>query len=893
MSMLRIFLDKLRALFSRDTTSGLNEEVQAHLDLLTERFAQQGMPSREAAAAARRQFGNSTLLQQRHREMRLFLWLASLGRDLRFALRQLRKAPGFALTAVLTLALSIGAATAIFSIVDGVLLKPLSYRDSGQLVAVWERVRFLQKLFPYIGPNPRHEQMWMKQSTAFSGLTVLQPGPIGVSLGKNDHPRFVGMFNVQQNFLDILGVQPVLGRNFLPTEDTPGNNHVVVISWALWQSLFHGDAGVIGKSITLDHLPVTVVGVLPQNAYLPRANELSLIPKSVDLPPTDILLPLAGGDFSNVGWNSDYGNFVVLGRLKPSISIAQAQSQLDTIAHAIVRQIPPNERGDDGNIDTSLSAYVQPLKEALVGKTSRALWLLFAAVLSVLLIACISLANAQIARAIARERESAVRSALGASAWSLLQSSLAEVLLLAFTGGVFGIGLAYLAVQRLPAYAHLALARTEAISLNPTVLMLSVLLTGGATLLFGLLPSLRMLRIKPQQALQGIGHATGSRGGNQLRRWLIGLQVFACTTLLLVTGLFAKNFVGLISSDKGFSPAHVITAEVDLTGDSFTSDRRLHFEDAVLDRLRALPGVQSVGFVNTMLLNGESHIDGVGQPNEQQVLANYRTISPGYFSTLQQPLLEGRELNDGDRTRKSAVLSEATAKAVYPNKDALGRLINHNGVLYTVVGIAADAHNTSLRAATPVNMVYLGYWDRPSTGNFFLVRSAQDAALLTDEVRKAIWSYDSTVTIASVSPLDARISDVLSPERMETTILAAFGGSALLLALLGIYGTLSYSVETRKQEIGIRMALGASRRSVYLVTLQEIVAPIAGGLLLGWLASLGLGRAVASLLYGARTTDATVSIAVVCIFLLAAMAATFLPCRRATRVDPMEALRAE
>ncbi len=892
--MLRIFLAKLRALLTRSASDpAFGDEMQTHLGLLAQRFERQGMSPREAAAAARRQFGNSTLLQQRHREMRLFLSFSNLVRDLRFALRQLRKSPGFTLTAVLTLALSIGAATAIFSIVDGVLLKPLAYRNSGQLVVVWERVRFIQKLFPYIGPNPRHEQMWEKQSTAFNGLTLAQPGAVGVSLGNSTHPRFVGMFSVQQNFLDILGVEPALGRNFLPEEDTLGQNNVAIVSWSLWQSLFHGDAGAIGKSITVNSLPMTVVGVLPQGAYLPKANEISLIPKSVDLPATDIILPLAGGNYSDLSWNGDYGNFVAIGRLKPNVSIAQAQSQLDAIAHDITRQIPPNERGDDGDINTSLATYVQPLKEAIVGHTTRTLWLLFAAVLSVLLIACISLANAQIVRSIARERESAVRSALGASAWSLIQISFTEVTLLALTGGALGIVLAYLAVQRLPAYAHLALARTEAISLNPAVFALSVLLTVGAAIFFGLLPALRMLYVQPQQALQGIGRAAGSHRGNRLRRWLIGLQVFACTTLLLITGLFAKSFVGLITSDMGFSPAHVVIAEVDLAGDSFTSDKRLGFEDAVLDHLRTLPGVQSAGLVNAMLLNGESHIDGVGQPNKKQVLANYRYISPGYFSTLDQPILEGRELSNQDRTTKSAVLSETTAKAIYPNQDALGRQINHNGMLYTVVGIAADAHNTSLRATAPVNMVYLGYWDRPSTGNFFLIRSAQDTALFADEVRKAIWSYDPTVTIASVSSLDAHISDVLSPERMETTILAAFGGSALLLALLGIYGTLSYSVETRRQEIGIRMALGATRRNVYLGTLQEIILPIAAGLSLGWLASLGIGRSIASLLYGTAPTDAIVAIAVLCIFMLAAIAATFLPCRKATRIDPMEALRAE
>lgn len=815
----------------------------------------------------------------------------NLAQDVRYALRQLRKSPGFTLTAVLTLALGIGATTAIFSVVDGVLLKPLSYRDSGRLVVIWERVRFLEKLFPYIGANPRHEQMWQKQSTDFRDITLLQQGSAGVTLG-NDHPRFVGRLIAQPNLLDMLGVRPILGRNFLPEETVQGHDNVVIISWNLWQELFQGDPNVIGRSLRLAGAPRQVVGVLPQGLYFPKSNELASSPKAREMPETEILSPLAIDYNKDFGWNSDYGNYVALGRLKDGVSLAQAQSQLDTVARDIVRQasseFEENPRG-------ALATYVQPLKEVIVGGVSRTLWLLFAAVLSVLLIACVNLANAQLARIVARDREAALRSALGASAWNLVQSSLAEVCILSVIGGVLGIVLAEFAVNHAASFIHIAIPRTDTLSVNPAVLALAISLTVGASLLFGILPALRFLRIRPQQALQGIGRSSGSRNSYLLRSWLIGGQVFACTALLLVTGLFARSLIDLLTSDKGFSTGHVVVATVNLQGKAFTDDKRSNFDEGVLDRLRTLPGVQSAAMVSAMLLQGQSWIDGVvrsDEPTKDTALANFRWISPDYFATLQQHIIEGRDLNAHDRTLKNAVISESTAKAVWPNQTALGRQIKRNGSLFTIVGIVADARSNSLRSA-PVNMVYLPYWDNPPYGSFFFVRSTQDTALLADAVRKAIWSYNPEVTIASIRTLDSQVSDSLAPERIETVVLTAFGGAALLLTLLGIYGTLSYSVETRTQEIGIRMALGATRNSVYLTTLKEAFAPVGVGLGLGWIASVGISKSIAALLYGTGSTNATLSITVILTFVLASIIATFLPCRRAAMLEPMEALRAE
>jgi predicted permease len=816
----------------------------------------------------------------------------SLLQDIRYGLRQLRKSPSFTLTAILTLAFGIGATTALFSVVDGVLLKPLAYRDSGRLVVIWERVRFLEKLFPYTGANPRHFDLWRKQSTTFDDLSILQQGSTGVGL-TNDHPRLVGRISALPNLLDILSVQPILGRNFLPEESTPGHEQVAIISWHLWQTLFNADPNITTRTIQIANLPYQIIGVLPKDFYFPKANELAPAPLAHQLPDNEILTPLAI-DFNDFGLNSDYGNYVPIARLKPGVSIAQAQENLNALDDNLARQIPPGQL--DGDPHGAFSTYIQPMKEVLVGKTSTRLWLLMAAVLSVLLIACINLANAQLARLVSRDREAAVRSALGASASRILQSALAEVAILSLIGGTLGVALAIVAVHRFAGYAQLAIPRTGAITVNPTVLALSLFLTIGATFICGLLPALRLLRIKPQQALQGTKGSSGSRRSALLRRWLVGAQVFACTTLLLVAGLFAKSLAHLSTFDKGFSTDHVIAADVLLQRTDFKEDKlRITFDDGVLDKLRSLPGVQSGSLVSSMILEGDRWTDGVtpvDAPTQNSALANYRWISSNYFDTLRQPIVEGRPLDDRDRNAPNAVISQTTAKAVWPNRSALGRQFLFHDKPFTVVGIVADAHSNSLRAV-PINMVYLPFNNKPPYATYFMLRTTQDPQLLTEAVRNAIWSYNPTVTIARIHTLDSQVSDSLAPEHLETGIFVAFGGAALLLALLGIYGTLSYSVEARTQEVGIRMALGATRQSVYRLMLGTIVAPVFLGLVLGYIASLTIGKSLSALLFGTSPTDLSVIIPVVCIFAIAAVVATSLPCRRAAMIEPMEALRTE
>ncbi len=576
------------------------------------------------------------------------------------------------------------------------------------------------------------------------------------------------------------------------------------------------------------------------------------------------------------------------------MTLDEAQAQLDTIENQLVQQIAPADHESGPN---SLRAYIQPMREAITHKSSSALWLLLAAVLGLMLIACVNLANAQLSRVLSRRREAAVRSALGASRSLLLSNSLAETLLLTGAGGFAGIALAIAAVGLFVRFCPIALPRLAEVHVNLPILLFSILLVITAALLFGLLPAVQLLQADPQDALRQTNvHTQGSRQSRRLRQWLVGFQVFACTALLLVTGLFAKSLFRLLHNAKGFQTSHIALAEVDLSGKEYAQDqKRSALDDALLRKLRALPGVQSAALVSAMPLTGETWIDGVfraDRPTKNPPLANVRWISPGYFETIREPLIAGRVFDDRDRNLPTVIISQATARAVWPHENPLGHRIRKDGKTYAVVGIVADARNNSLQLA-PANMLYFHYKENPPDESVFLVRGLGNAHLLLSRLRQSVWNQVPDVEIESVKTLDSELAESVAPERFQATVLLSFGAAALLLAMLGIYGVLSYSVAGRQQEIGLRMALGATRQNIYALTMGEAVRPVCSGLILGWAASALSGRAIQSLLYDVKTVDLPVSLMVIVIFVGAAMAAAFLPARRAASVDPMQALRAE
>lgn len=864
----------------REREQDLEREIRSDLELEAEEQEADGFSPRDARYAARRAFGNVTWVKEEVRAMWGWTLWETIFRELRYAARTLRKSPGFAATAFLTLALGIGASTAVFTVVDSVLLKPLAFHESGRLVACWEHVRFLGD--NAVGPNPRDADVWRQRATAFSGLTFFQNTAMGLTLGA-EHPRLTSAVVTLPNLFDILQVHALVGRTFVPEDGAQGHDDVAVVTYPLWQELFHGDRGAIGATIRIGDVSRQVVGVLPASFHFPSG--------SASRPDPAIFIPMAL-EITGFPWNGNYGNWIVLGRLNPSITIEQASAQLNTIQAQIIAD--PAWPGD--RRPGALGAWVQPMQEAIVGDSRTALWLLMAAVLGLMLIGCLNLANAQLGRALTRIRESALRAALGAAKWRLMWSVLAENLILAAFGGAAGILLAKASLSLFLRYTPVGLPRLSEIHLNFSVLLFSILLTFGASLLSALLHAVRVLAADPQASLQLSGSRSfGSRHGNRLRRWLIGLQVAGCTALLLVTGLFSKSLLHLLTEDKGFDVSEAAVAEVQLTPQSYGEKQsRVNFDDAVLGNLRAIPGVESAAMVSAMPLGGESwneFVQRVDKPDLEFPLINFRWVSPGYFETTRQRLISGRFFEERDRNLSNVVLSEGEAKTLWGSDDPIGGQVKIEGRSFTVIGVVGDSRSTSLKTP-PTRMAYVHYIDRPPFPTYFLVRAPNAGGLLS-AIREAIWKYDPEVTIARVKTLGTQLTDSLATERFETLVLLSFGAAALLLAMLGIYGVLNYSVVSRKQEIGVRMALGATRARVYALTFAEAGTPVFAGVVTGLVASLMAGRAIQSLLYGTRAVDPPVILIVTVLFLLSAAAAAFLPARRAASVDPMEALRSE
>ncbi|MGH9632891.1 MAG: FtsX-like permease family protein, partial [Bryobacteraceae bacterium] len=576
----------------------------------------------------------------------------------------------------------------------------------------------------------------------------------------------------------------------------------------------------------------------------------------------------------------------------PGVSLQQAEAQLNASQALVLEQMPGMRRDR-----ASLRASVQPMQEAVVGTSRQALWLLMAAVVGLMLITCLNLANAQLGRALMRRPDAAVRTALGAAKWRLIWSAVAENLVLAAAGGMIGVVLAVVGVNLFRRYSPVDLPRLSEVSVNVTVLLFSLVLTVTAILMAGLLPALRLVSIDPQGALQqGSSRAIGSSSGHRLRALLIALQVFGCTALLLVTGLFVKSLLHLIHQDKGFETEQAAVAEVRLPPKLYSTEQtRIAFIDSVLQNLRAIPGVEATGVVSAMPLEGERWIESLrrlDRPNPEGPLVNARWVSPGYFEDTRQRLIAGRFFEERDRNLDSVVITEGEAKALWGSENPIGSQVSLLGRTHTVIGVVGDSRTTSLKTG-PAKIAYVHYKYRTPYEAFFVVRSAHASEDLLAGMRQAIWQYAPDVTIARVKTLDSQLADSLAPERFQTLVLMAFSIAALLLAMLGIYGVLSYSVVARKQEIGVRIALGATRSRVCALTLAEVGAPVFAGLATGLVASVLAGRVIQKFLYGIQVVDPLVILIVTGLFLVSAAAAAFLPARRAASVDPIDALRSE
>jgi len=809
--------------------------------------------------------------------------------DLRFSIRTLRKSPGFALTAVLTLGLGIGSVTSVFSVVNSVLLKPFAFHDPARLVVLREIAR--ERNEPPGPDNYKHYLNWKTNSKTLTDAAIFRNRGYSVSADA-DHPNLVDGLEISPNLFSVLGVQPFLGRSFLPAEAVEGHDQELILSWSAWQKYFHGDPDAIGRTLRIGGIPQTVVGIAPPDFTFPHMTEMSTAVSESAVRPYEVFKPLLP-DMSESG---NY-NYLVVGRLQAGVALTQAQSELNGLQQAYLRTVP--------HTFADTTVLVEPLTQEVAGRVSTALWLLLAAVGAVLLIGCVNLANLQLARAVTREREIAVRAALGAGPGRLVWSALMDSLLLAVFGGALGIFLSFTGVRLFVAAAPANLPRLDQVHVSWLALLAAAGLSILTALLFGLLPALRSIRVDPQRAMQANpARVANTREGQRTRHLLVGGEL-ACTVVLLVlTGLLVRSFSRLLLQQRDFDATHITLAGVSLGTPRYGNSPeeagpvRASFIDHALTGLGQLPGVESVAMTSEMPIAGETWVSDIIRsdhpvPPGQEPSANIRWVSPSYVTTLKIPLLAGRDLQPSDQNHPTNVLlSEQAARAAWPGEDPVGRTFEVGGETnYTVVGVVADARINDLKHTA--SMVYVPYWQNPWWRAFFFIRSPQPASALADSIRRTIWNIDPQVAIPTLKSLDDQVNDSVATERFQAMLLSSFGIAALLLAVLGVYGVLAYSVSLRQQEFGIRVALGSDKTALIQLVLRQAAIPVVGGILAGLALAFAASRSIASLLYETKAGDPTVIISSIAVLLLAAFLAALLPARRAASVDPMRALRTE
>ena len=805
-----------------------------------------------------------------------------MSNEFRHAIRAMAHDRGFALMVVLSLAVGIGANTAIFSLVNGILLRPPAFPEPERLVAITTVAPKFLKSYPALPVNIALFEAWRKQVTSFESLGISQSSAF--NLTGDGQPEQVRGAIVSASIFQVLGVVPQRGRLLNDEEDKSGHDDVVLIADSLWRRRYSADPNIVGRKVLVNGKPCEVAGVLPASLQFPLETTLSRgstgaapeVFKPLGYEPGDLVIEL--GDL----------NYWPIARLRPGVTPARAQSEMNVVEAALTR-----------HFTSELRANLTPLQERMVGESRRGLVLLMCAVGAVLLVLCVNLANLSLARAAGRVRDSAIRTALGASRWRLVRQSLVESTLLALTGGALGIALAWWGVRALVAAAPLDLPRLAEVTLDSHVLLFALAISLVTGLIFGVFPALRSARRAPFEALKsGSRVATESRAGLRLRNLLVSLEVGLSAMLLVTSGLLIASFVRLISLDRGFDIERTLAMNVSLLPAKYPKNEQIaEFYRRALEKAAAIPGVQTASLVSALPLTGETWIDIVGIENDTRrpdelPSTNVRFISPGYFKTLRIDLRGGRDFSEQDRGRKPVIISASLAQRLWGAVDPVGRKMRHHDGTVEVIGVTPDVRGTSLDTE-PVNMLYIPYWDRPRASVALLVRTAMDPRAVVAGLRDAIWQIDREATIPQVRTMDEVMSRSVAQRRFQMTLVFLFAAAALALAAFGAYGVLSYTVSRRTAEMGIRMALGAARADVLAMILRQGMIPVAAGLVAGGAGALALGAWLQSLLFQVSPRDPVAFAASAAVLVVASAAACLIPARRATRVNPIDALRFE
>jgi putative ABC transport system permease protein len=819
--------------------------------------------------------------------------VAWLLKDVGFAFRALRRSPGFALVAVAVLAVGIGATAAIFSVVNGVLLRPLPYAEPDRLVQVWERARHIQLDVMWVAyPNYLD---WREKNRSFARTAVYQLGSAGLS-GDGD-PEQIGVALVSPDLFPVLGAAPELGRAFRPDENRPGAARAVVLSHGLWQRRFGGDPAALGRAVRLDGETYTVVGVMPAGFAFPLGGASV---QALGGSASEAWVPIGlFADDPEMRARGSHPGLTMLARLKPGVTLEGARADMEALAAALRAQHP--ESIDDG-------VTIRPLKDDVVGVAGKALPILLGAVGLLLLIACANVAGLLVARGAARARELAIRSSLGATRGRLVRQLLAESLLLAAAGGALGLLLARWGVEALLALAPAGLPRVDEVGLDPTVGGFTVAVTLFSAILCGLVPALQASRAGLAAAMaEGGRRTTAGRPAQRLRSAVVAGQLALTVVLLAGAGLLLRSLVRLQAVDPGFDPRGVLMVDVGLPTLRYPDPARQEaFFTTVLKRLAALPGVAVVGAATDTPLSGSGRQSGLriesrpARSRDEIPLTDIQVVSPDYFRAMGVRLVKGRAFAPADKaaTPPVAIVDAALARRFLGDADPLGQRIAFNNdesgapLWREVVGVVEAVKSQGLDAEARV-LVYVPYLQEPESTMTLVMRARGDAAALAAAARREVWAVDPEQPVTSVRLMDGLLAESLAPRRLNAALLALFAAAALALSAVGAYGVVSTSVARRTQEIGVRMALGARKTDVLGLVLRQAMRPALAGIAAGLAAALAAARLLAGLLYGVTPADLPALAGAASLMAAVAVLACWLPARRAAGVDPMAALRYE
>ncbi|MFY9553402.1 MAG: ABC transporter permease [Blastocatellia bacterium] len=799
----------------------------------------------------------------------------TLLQDLRYGIRMLLKNPGFALVAVIALALGIGANAAIFSVVNTVLLRPAPYEDPDRLMVLTENK---PPKFPEFSVSPGNFLDWQKQNTVFEKLTAIN-GAAFILVGEGAEPERIRGARVSAGLFDMLGVNPIHGRTFLEEEDQPGHENVVILSTALWKRRFAADPNVISQPITLSGTSYTVIGIMPPSFGFPDRE-------------TDLWTPVAFTARDAQAHGSHY--LSTIGRLKPGVTTEQARTEMNAIALRLSEQYPDTNAGWGINI--------LPMQEHAVRDIKPALLMLLGAVGLVLLIACANVANLLLARATSRQKEIAIRTALGASRGRVARQLLTESVLLALIGGAVGVLLAQWGIGSLLALAPQDLPRVKEVTLDVSVLGFTLLVTLVTGVIFGLVPALQSSRPNLNETLKEGGRGT-TGGHHRVRAGLVITEVAMALVLLIGAGLLIRSFYRLQQVNPGFNASRALAVTVSLPGRKYPQpEQRSAFFTQLIEKISALPGVVAVGASQTLPIQGDYVLGFIiqGRPPYapgQDPSTNYYAVSPDYFKSMGIPLLRGRVFTDQDRagTTRVAIINEEMAKKYFPDEDPIGKRIHVTQGPETfreIVGIVGDVKQYGLAQPTTLQ-TYEPYLQVPFSAMTLVVRADGNPAPLGGAIRSEVLAVDKEQPISRIRPLEQVVSESVSNQRFSMLLLGIFAGVALILAAVGLYGVMSYSVTQRTHEIGIRAALGAQQKDVLKLVVGQGMILALSGVGIGLVAAFALTRVIAKLLFGIGATDPLTFVVIPAILTVVALVACFVPARRATKVDPMIALRYE